>query len=177
MALDESTKLLLVDKDGTLVRPKYGKYVEKPWEQKALEGVEENLCRYFRQNWVICVISNQGGVEAGYKLLESCILEMQYVLELFPVVSECFFCPDFQGNDCYRIWRGGFVKYTPSCLDVSHLQLAGLFRKPNPGMLKLASYIYPSDQIVYVGDREEDLKAAEAAKIKFMDASAWRLNA
>ncbi|KAM3093202.1 HAD hydrolase-like protein [Phormidesmis sp. 146-12] len=41
------------------------------------------------------------------------------------------------------------------------------FRKPGPGMLKLAIDNHPSDRILYVGDRPEDEGAAAAAGIPF----------
>ena len=48
------------------------------------------------------------------------------------------------------------------------------FRKPQPGMLKLASHIEFPDKSWYVGDRLEDEQAAAAAGINFMWADVWR---
>ena len=54
------------------------------------------------------------------------------------------------------------------------------FRKPEPGMIQLAiariadSLEEPVSECLYVGDREEDLLAAQAAGIPFQWAHIWR---
>ncbi len=98
-------KILLLDKDGTLVNPKSGsKFIQKPWDQEAILGVEQRLKDY--QGWDCVIVSNQAGVAAGHKTMENTIDEMLFCLELFPQIKEAFFCPDFQGNECHRVWGG-----------------------------------------------------------------------
>lgn len=166
------TRLLLIDKDQTLIRSRLGgeNYVQKPWDQVPIPGIAEKLTEYSELDYKIVVISNQGGIEKGFKSLESTMLEMEYCLELFPQIHECFFCPDFKGYECYRVWREDFINYDSSNYDVQMLDLDMLFRKPKPGMLKLAMHIHISDEYLFVGDRDCDFGAAQAANIPFM----WR---
>jgi D-glycero-D-manno-heptose 1,7-bisphosphate phosphatase len=53
------------------------------------------------------------------------------------------------------------------------LGISGQFRKPNPGMLKLAAYLHSADECLMIGDRPEDEQAAAAAGIKFLSADVW----
>lgn len=56
------TKLLVLDKDGTLVRPKSGNtFVQHPEDQEMIEGVAEAIARYIADGWTIAIASNQGG--------------------------------------------------------------------------------------------------------------------
>lgn len=58
------TKLLVLDKDGTLVRPKSGNtFVQHPEDQGLIEGVTEAIARYIADGWTIAIASNQGGCE------------------------------------------------------------------------------------------------------------------
>jgi len=168
--------LLLVDKDGTLIQTKSGeKFVNKPWDQEALPGVKEALKYYKQRDWKIIIISNQGGVSAGHKSLESAIAEMRFCMELLPEIEECYFCPDFEGENCYRIWADDFIHYTGDSYSVCELEMKNQFRKPMPGMLKLAAHIECAEKVWYVGDRDEDEQAAAAAGLNFMWADVWRM--
>jgi D-glycero-D-manno-heptose 1,7-bisphosphate phosphatase len=162
-------KLLLLDKDGTLVHPTHGKFVDAPWHQAPIPGVAAALDRYQAEGWKLCIISNQGGVAAGHKSLDSCILEMRYCLELFPQIREAFFCPDFEGKDCWRVW--GDCKEPHRILYGDGWTMSGdklaPFRKPEPGMLQLAMDIHSPGQTLYIGDRPEDEAAAAAAGVPF----------
>lgn len=161
-------KLLLLDKDGTLIQPKSGaKFVSKSWDQAALPGVIETLDRYVAEGWLPVIISNQGGVAAGHKSLESVIDEMRFCLELFPAIKEAYFCPDFEGSICWRVWREDAIEYKPESFDVYELGISGEFRKPNAGMLKLAIHIENADQALMIGDRDEDEAAAITASVPF----------
>jgi len=98
-------KILLLDKDGTLVVPASGaKFTNEPLDQAALPGVHEAIARFVADGYKPVIVSNQGGVEKGHKSLESAILEMQFALELFPAVTEAYFCPNFAGDVCWRVW-------------------------------------------------------------------------
>lgn len=98
-------KLLPIDKDGTLVETISGEtFINKPWDQRPISGVREALAKYAVDGWTIVIISNQAGVAAGHKSLESMIAEMQFCLELFPGIKEAYFCPDFEERDCWRVW-------------------------------------------------------------------------
>lgn len=57
-------KLLVLDKDGTIVRPKSGNtFVQHPEDQELIEGVAEAIARYIADGWTIAIASNQGGCE------------------------------------------------------------------------------------------------------------------
>lgn len=175
-------KLLILDKDGTLVRPKSGhKFVQKPWDQIPLDGAQEKVQKYVKDGWYIAVASNQGGIAAGHKTVEATVMEFEFLFELFPEISDAYFCPDFEGEKCYWFCGGKnpeCILYTPEDFEVWNPFYAN-FRKPGAGMLILAmsghlpSSIPSSDKCLYVGDREEDEQAARAAKIPFMWAHDW----
>ncbi|MEG4915738.1 HAD-IIIA family hydrolase [Microcoleus sp. B7-D4] len=168
--------LLLLDKDGTLIFPKSGaKFVGDPWDQEPLPRIAETLKKYAADGWEMAIISNQGGVAAGHKSLENCILEMKFALHLFPQIKEAYFCPDFEGKECWRTWgdcgKDSRILYNQNSWETTDLQIDGKFRKPNAGMLLLTASFYNFDEILYVGDRPEDEGAALAANISFKWAS------
>lgn len=168
--------LLLLDKDGTLISPKSGaKFVGDPWDQEPNRSVHQTLKKYATEGWEMAICSNQGGVAAGHKSLSNCILEMKFALQLFPEIKEAYFCPDFEGNECWRVWDNcgddSQILYNKDSWETTDLQIEGKFRKPNPGMLLLAANFYNFDEILYVGDRPEDEGAALAANISFKWAS------
>jgi D-glycero-D-manno-heptose 1,7-bisphosphate phosphatase len=171
-------KLLLLDKDGTLVKPRHWdtKFVQKPWDQKLIDGVYYYLKNDYK-DWHHVIISNQGGIAAGHKTLESTFLEMEYCAELLPTVKDIFFCPDFEGATCWRMWEpwdsDEYHILYDNGQDVKECDAVGQFRKPNPGMLKLAMHLFGCDEVLYVGDRPEDEGAANAANIPFMWAHDW----
>ncbi|MCC3508304.1 MAG: polynucleotide kinase [Microcoleus sp. PH2017_40_RAT_O_B] len=165
-------KLLLLDKDGTLVSPRSGaKFVNDPWDQQPLANTGDRLIKYAAAEWKMAIISNQGGVAAGHKSLQNCILEMKFCLQLFPQVEEAYFCPNFDGgSECWRLWgqcAEERILYNQNSCETLELEIKDQFRKPNPGMLKLAASFYGFDEILYVGDRPEDEGAASAANIPF----------
>lgn len=164
--------LLLLDKDGTLISPKSGaKFVGDPWDQKTLPGVKETLKKYAADGWDMAICSNQGGVATGHKSLANCILEFKFCLQLFPEIKEAFFCPDFEGNECWRVWgncgEDSQILYNQASWETTSLQIAGQYRKPSPGMLELAASFYDFEEILYVGDRPEDEGAAFAGNTPF----------
>lgn len=166
------TKLLLLDKDGTLIAPKSGaKFVSDPWDQAPLSNVCDRLKEYAAEDWKMAITSNQGGVVANHKSLENCILEMKFCLELFPEITEAYFCPNFEGSECWRVWGECDVEhrilYNQNSFETKDLELVGQFRKPNLGMLALAASFYNFEEILYIGDRPEDEGAALAANIPF----------
>lgn len=171
------TKLLLLDKDGTLTTPKSGaNFPKEAWDQTLILNVHETLCRYIAMGWKPMIISNQAGVEAGYKTLEECKAEIRFAMELTGCV-EAFFCPNFDGSECWRIWGKGSdyeILYNFNSCDVQELNIINQFRKPYPGMLRLACHLHGTDEAIYVGDRKEDEAAANAAGIDFLWADDWR---
>lgn len=169
-------KLLLLDKDGTLVSPKSGeKFIQNPWDQKPLPGVREALRYYHENGWKMAICSNQAGVAAGHKTLLETNQEMIFCLELLPEIEEAYFCPDYDGGDCYRTWTDDFILYNSKSHSlVAELELNGTFRKPGNGMLTLAINIHGADECWYIGDRPEDEQAAASAGVNFLPADIWR---
>lgn len=180
-------KLLLLDLDGTLRETRSGaKFINDPYDQKLIEGVAQKLKSYAQTHSIIG-ISNQGGVQAGYKSLENCILEQRYTLELCPEMACIYFCPD-DGQKCYIVSL--HKVYVEDWSSATNTNPWGCFRKPQPGMLNKAildiarywptaprtsSQIAKLEEILYVGDRPEDELAAMNAQVSFIWADKWRV--
>jgi D-glycero-D-manno-heptose 1,7-bisphosphate phosphatase len=168
------TKILFVDLDGTIRRPKSGGvFVQIPDDQEIIPGADKAVNHAVSEGFVIIGITNQGGVAAGKKSLESCLAEQRFTLRLFPSLAAIYFCPDFEGNSCWGVNRGhtGGRNYFRRHLPDSSQS----FRKPGIGMISLVSSHFSSLSNCYmVGDRPEDEQCAEAAGIDFMPADVWR---
>lgn len=171
-------KLLLLDKDGTLVIPRSGQqFVQAPWDQEPLPGVMEAIAHYAINGWTPVIVSNQAGIAAGHKTLEETFQEMRFCLELFPRIKESYFCPDFEGSECWRCWGSCSEQHRiwrgRRSYETQELELQGLYRKPSPGMLRLAIATHVPEEILMVGDRPEDEAAAQAAGVPFQWAAEW----
>lgn len=165
-------KLLLLDLDGTIRRSKSNsEFITDPNDQEPIEGAIESLESAYQQGWTIVGITNQAGVAAGHKSLKSAIEEQLKALEIFPRLFCIYFCPDFKGQECFRVRKC-------SCVQIDELwpDLFLQFRKPNPGMIFAALRAFASSptDILMVGDRKEDEFAALNAGIRFLDASEFR---
>ena len=174
------TKLLLLDRDGTItqnrVRP--GDYINDPNEIELIPGVLERLEQYNRDGWTIVVVSNQGGVEKGFITLEQCIEGFKRTIELSEgLIKFCLFCPEAYpalGSHCYKVAPPERLEqFWPSDLDAYRLGWDG-FRKPYPDMLVLAQCLTGADEVLMVGDRDEDQKSATYANVPFQWAEEWR---
>lgn len=173
-------KVLLLDKDGTIVRPASGgKWVTQPDDQVLIEGVATAVQKYIDKDWKIAIVSNQAGVAAGHKTLLDVEKELAYALNLLPSeVSTAFACPDFDGQEliCVR-------KTLTGCQRRKHVEKLFMttmgsisFRKPEPGMLLAAQKFLWDDPLadcVMVGDREEDEQAAYKAGARFLTPKDW----
>lgn len=174
-------KMLFVDIDGTLTETISGHpFKQHPQDVKIIEGADKAVAHFAKLGWHIVGISNQGGCAAinpetgkPRKTIEATIAEMQFTLGLLPQLTAIYFCPDFEGNDCWRV----------SPLDAYEIsdretQLIGEFRKPNAGMLKLAKLFVEDsedvEEMMMIGDRPEDEQAAVNAGINFCPANVWR---
>jgi D-glycero-D-manno-heptose 1,7-bisphosphate phosphatase len=135
-------------------------------------GADKAIHYYYEQGFTIVGVSNQGGVEKGYKTLKNAINEQLYSLGLFPQISHIFFCPDFRGMKLYKVSLKSdnctyevFNRKDFTCPDKCDKLLYDSFRKPGAGMLKIAIDSlndYPKE-VLYVGDSDEDKVAAIAA--------------
>ncbi|ACC81182.1 HAD hydrolase-like protein [Nostoc punctiforme] len=174
--------ILFVDIDGTLTETISGHtFKQSPTDVKIIDGADKAIAHFAALGWLIVGISNQGGCAAinpetgkPRKTIEGTIAEMQFTLELLPQLTAIYFCPDFEGNDCWKVSQ--FDAYETSDRE---MQLIGEFRKPNAGMLKLVKLFVEDggedvEEMVMVGDRPEDLECASAMECKFMWAENWR---
>jgi D-glycero-D-manno-heptose 1,7-bisphosphate phosphatase len=170
-----NTKILFVDIDGTLTETISGHAFKQNSEDvKVIKGVQQAIAHFHKNNWLIIGVSNQGGIAKGFKTLEATIREMQVTLSLIPYLSDIYFCPDFEGKECWRVIR--FESYEISDRE---MQLIGQYRKPDAGMLKLAKLFIEDGNrevtdVIMVGDRSEDMECASAMGCKFMWAENWR---
>jgi D-glycero-D-manno-heptose 1,7-bisphosphate phosphatase len=159
------SKIIFFDLDGTLRETISGKaFINEPHDQKAIEGTQKALSYYQDKGFVLIGITNQGGVAAGHKSMESAIEEQRITLELFPELSEIFFCPNYDGESCYQVSRN-------EPLLMKTLDLMNSCRKPGAGMIELAIKGFSDLEIAdcwMIGDRPEDQKCAEAAGVKFV---------
>jgi D-glycero-D-manno-heptose 1,7-bisphosphate phosphatase len=165
--------LIILDKDGTLVKPKSrNTFVQHPTDQRLLAGVAERIAELKAIGAVLVIASNQGGVSAGHKNHEDAAAEMRYCLELLPDISEAWYCTDFGGEVAFIVQGQAPAIHVSELDDYQHL--VGSFRKPSPGLLLGAMRRYGAKEVVMVGDRPEDAQAAVSAGVTFVDAEAWR---
>lgn len=171
-------KVLFVDVDGTLTETISGHtFKQHPQDVKVIEGADKAIAYFAQQRWKIIGVSNQGGIAKGFKSLESTIAEMEFTLNFFPGLDCIYFCPDFEGRECYCTER---QEIKQEALEFGQLfpKYQGLFRKPNPGMIKLASHTIDGkinlEECWLIGDRPEDEQCANNAGINFCPADMWR---
>lgn len=170
-------KLLILDKDGTLVKPKSSdQFVQHPRDQEMFPEVPSLLRSYYKQDWTIAIASNQGGVAAGYKTLKDAIKEIEYCCKITGI-RHALFCPD-DGQDCLSVAATLEKDVQYSTIRLSKCQskfhFPGQYRKPQPGMLKTLIALHNPTEVLFVGDRPEDKEAAMNAGVDFMWANQWR---
>lgn len=144
--------LIIFDKDGTLCRNKNGQtFNNHPNEQEMIPGVVEVCHKLFEDGIDLAIASNQGGVAFGYLTFEDMILmvtEAAVAIKAHVIRA----CPDHPKGSVYPFNR-------PST-----------YRKPESGMLTsiMDELSANPDVVLMVGDRDEDLQAAENAGVEFM---------
>jgi D-glycero-D-manno-heptose 1,7-bisphosphate phosphatase len=193
MKLAHVKKIIFIDLDGTIREPIEGKFVDIPENQQVIPGAFKALKHFHDKGWRIVGISNQEGVEYGYKTLESCIREMQLTSEMFPSLAGIIFCPDMAGNDAVAVLRKTMQKFSfedkLGYTKCHKIYPDMTFRKPGVGMFHLAIQHFfqlPSEEFIplsqvdsnydcwMIGHRPGDEKAAENLGIKFMAANVFR---
>lgn len=176
--------LIVFDKDGTLIKPlSGGPWVDYPEDQILIEGVKDRLKELRDAGWVMAIASNQGGVAAGHKSLDDAADEMFEAMKLTGI-EWGMLAHSYEEREGEAL----LVSVDDSEL-ITHSSLR--FRKPAPGMLLyLQDLLYPQDyldepcaegypstegwyRLVFVGDRQEDQGAAEAAGFEFFWAADW----
>jgi D-glycero-D-manno-heptose 1,7-bisphosphate phosphatase len=165
------TKLIILDKDGTLVQSISGSKYPSFQDQQLIFGVKERICAHGEQGDILAIASNQGGIALGHKSLDQTIAEFIEVLGLLPQIKVACFCPDLEGQILDRIWGDGTLE-TLKLENFAHLKP---FRKPEPGMLQYLMDIFQGmyTDVLFVGNMDSDAQAAAAARIKYLDVEEW----
>ena len=139
-----SIKTIFLDRDG-VINHEVG-YLHKIEDFQFIDGVFE-ACLYFQSlNFQIVVITNQSGIGRGYYSESDFYQVNNWMLDQFKhrgiKILNVFFCPHGPEDAC-------------EC------------RKPKPGMLLQAKLKYDIDmnRSWMIGDKEDDVKAANAAGI------------
>lgn len=153
-------KALILDFDGTIRRSKSGKtFIEGPEDIELIPGVEKWIWRYRQMGYLICGLSNQGGVAHGIKSHQRCQIEMEATYELFKPSN-----PFHMVKWCMHDGKGKVEPW-------NHRSLG---RKPDIGLLfemecdaYKAGFIIDWDDSLFVGDRPEDEECAKRAGIPF----------
>lgn len=153
---------LCLDLDGTVRRSKSGSTFIKNFNDiELIPGIEKVIWFYRNKEFLIFGVSNQAGVAHGYKLPMEVENELSATFNLFQrnpfhAVKQCYF--DAAGH-------------------IAPYNTRSLFRKPAYGMLAqleaesyISGYAVNWDESIFVGDRPEDRKCADAAGINFMSA-------
>ena len=149
---------LCLDLDGTVRYSKSGEFINTPADIALFDGVEAKLWDYRDYNFLICGVSNQGGVAFGIKPPQQDAAELETMFSLFEknpfhIVKTC--------------WHHEKGKVFP-------FNRRSLLRKPDIGMLVLCEFEAYNAGIVidwgnslFVGDRPEDEECARRAGIDF----------
>jgi len=162
------SKIIFFDLDGTLRETISGKtFINEPHDQRAIEGTQKALSYYQKKGFVMIGITNQGGVAAGHKSLQSAIEEQRITLQLFPELREVLMCTSYDGQSCWSVSKDQINEFGSTDPNVS-------CRKPGCGMILVGLQGFYSVDIGdcwMIGDRPEDEACALAAGIKFIWAS------
>lgn len=146
--------LYIFDKDKTLVGPLEGPPANSIEEQQLLPGVAEKCAALRAQGHILAVASNQGGVAWGFLTEDEAYDLVEHAADLIGAKAIAM-CPHHP--------KGRIEQYAIECPR----------RKPEPGMLLdlMQRFNFHANQTVYVGDMDTDRQAAEAAGIRFVEAS------
>jgi D-glycero-D-manno-heptose 1,7-bisphosphate phosphatase len=140
-----SIKTIFLDRDG-VINKEVG-YLYKIEDFDFISGVFE-ACLYFQSlGYQLIIVTNQSGIDRGYYSEENFHQVTNWMLEQFRKnnveILDVFFCPHGPDSTC-------------DC------------RKPKPGMFNQANNKYDIDMknSWMIGDKEADIKAANAAGIQ-----------
>lgn len=167
--------LVIFDKNWTLIRPVQNRhvYVEHAKDQQLMTGVAEAIAVLTANHISIAVITNMGGVAAGKMSRDDAIAQLRYLKQLIPEIKAAYFTPDFKGKQIVRL--ADPTQFVPDFTDLSRAyDIMGPFRKPAPGMIRLAKRDFQTSDVVMVGDRIEDQMAAHYAGVPYVPAELFR---
>lgn len=136
-------KLIILDRDG-VINEDSDDYIKSPDEWIPIPGSLDAIARLNHAGYMVAIASNQSGIARGYFSLETLAamnVKMSSMLStLGGRIDAMFFCPHGPGDGC-------------DC------------RKPKPGLLtNIGNRFQVSlDNVMFVGDNINDIKAARAA--------------
>jgi D-glycero-D-manno-heptose 1,7-bisphosphate phosphatase len=145
------TKALLLDRDG-VINVNYG-YVHEVENCHFLDGIFDLTRLATKENYIICIVTNQAGIGRGYYTEHQFHDFMDWMTAVFEgegvLISKVFYSPYHPIH--------GVGKYKKN--DFS--------RKPNPGMLLDAINTFSIDArgSILIGDSVSDIQAGIAAGI------------
>ena len=149
---------LCLDFDGTIRYSSRGTFISGPDDVRLYADVEAKLWEYRQDGWLICGVTNQGGVAYGYHTIDEIQANIDATLALFDenpfqAVLACFHHP------------GGHVP---------PYNIRSLSRKPDIGMLaEMERQVWARgiaidwDNSLMVGDSADDEGLATNARIAF----------
>lgn len=144
MPFSTTAPIVLLDRDGTLIKDKH--YLADPDQVELLPGAGSALALLAGQGARFFLVSNQSGIGRGYFPLEAALAVNQRLAALLKPFGVYFtdmvFCPHAPEENC-------------AC------------RKPKTGLWKALCERYGLDpaQCMMVGDKGEDMAFAAAAKL------------
>jgi histidinol-phosphate phosphatase family protein len=148
----KTSRLLFLDRDGTLNCNLGGRPPNHPSEVQLLPGVASRLHRCAAMGWRLVIITNQGGIAFGYQTEPHAQATHRAVLDALPVeVDASYLCPHHPD--------GTIPRYAITCPN----------RKPSPGAIldALDRFGAEPQSCLLVGDQESDRQAADAAGVSF----------
>ena len=137
-------RALFLDLDGTIIITKSGKNFPTDIDDwMFIPKVLDNIKFYSDQGYIICIVTNQGGIELGYITHENIDNKLK----------------DITKEIEHRIGTYVNTVYCP--------YMSGYHRKPNPGMAYKMALELELDlkNSIMVGDSESDKTFAENANI------------
>jgi D-glycero-D-manno-heptose 1,7-bisphosphate phosphatase len=156
---------LVLDFDGTIRRSKSGReFIQGPDDVELFPDIENKIWKYRQKdNFLICGLTNQGGIALGHKTPLDAKRENERTAALF------------EKNPLHLIVMA--THHTDGMLRPYFTR--SLLRKPAYGGLALLEHLAYDhlavaidwDRSIMVGDREEDKQCADAAGIKFIHAN------
>lgn len=152
----KTSRLLFLDRDGTLNHSLGSRPPNHPAEVRLLPGVSSKLHQCAAMGWRIVIITNQGGIAFGHQSEPQAHAIHRAVLDALPVeVDASYLCPHHPD--------GTVARYAVICPN----------RKPSPGAIldALARFGAEPQSCLFVGDQDSDRLAAEAAGVPFKWAS------
>jgi len=165
------SKLIMLDLHGTLTQPiGDNKYSTAPDDQELREGVDSVLQSYDSSGYDMAIATNGTAVRDGMKTLEFAKDELKFAMQLADIDVGMIAIDQHEAVFIFQDVRGEMVDQEFTLPSLNML-------KPQSGMLKFImfhmGYVSCND-IMYVGNKDTDKGAADAANVKFVWADEWR---